>query len=153
MATSKPTVTATASRPAGGRILARASASLAPRIVVVGGGFAGVTAALELGRRCSGQLPVQVTLVSNRNFLLFTPMLAEAATGAVESRHVLHPLRPLCGQWGIEFGEVEVEAVDLVRQRLSVRHHRSAVRQSVHYDRLVIALGSAPNTAAAPGRA
>ena len=138
---------------AGGRILARPSTSLAPRVVVVGGGFGGVTAALELGRRCSGQLPVQVTLVSNRNFLLFTPMLAEAATGAVESRHVLHPLRPLCGRWGIEFGEVEVEAVDLARRRLSVRHHRSAVRQTVHYDRLVLALGAAPNTAVAPGAA
>jgi NADH dehydrogenase len=118
---------------------------------VVGGGFAGVTTALELGRRCSGQLPVHVTLVSNRNFLLFTPMLAEAATGAVESRHVLHPLRPLFGRWGIEFGEMEVEAIDLARRRLSVRHRRSVARQSVHYDRLVIALGAAPNTAVAPG--
>ena len=139
--------------PAGGRLLARPSTSLAPRIVVVGGGFAGVTAALELGRRCAGRLPVQLTLVSNRNFLLFTPMLAEAATGAVESRHVLHPIRPLCGRWGIEFGEVEVEAIDLARRRLAVRHHRSAVRQSVHYDHLVIALGAAPNTAVAPGAA
>jgi NADH dehydrogenase FAD-containing subunit len=136
-----------------GRILARPSTSLAPRVVVVGGGFGGVTAALELARRCAGQLPVHITLVSNRNFLLFTPMLAEAATGAVESRHVLHPIRPLCGRWGIEFGEMEVEAVDLARQRLTVRHHRSAVRQSVHYDRLVLALGAAPNTAVAPGAA
>ena len=134
-----------------GRILARPSTSLAPRIVVVGGGFAGVTAALELGRRCSGQLPVHVTLLSNRNFLLFTPMLAEAATGAVESRHVVHPLRPLCGRRGVEFGEVE--AVDLARRQVTVRHHRSVVRQRVHYDRLVIALGASPNTAVAAGAA
>src|SRR5882724_8071155 len=146
-------LTAAAPQRAGGRILARPSASLAPRVVVVGGGFAGVTAALELGRRCAGQLPVQVTLISNRNFLLFTPMLAEAATGAVESRHVLYPIRPLCGRWGIEFGEVSVEAVDLARRRLSVRHHRSALEQTVHYDRLVLALGAAPNTTVAPGAA
>ena len=148
-----PALTAAAPQRAGGRILARPSASLAPRVVVVGGGFAGVTAALELGRRCAGQLPVQVTLISNRNFLLFTPMLAEAATGAVESRHVLYPIRPLCGRWGIEFGEVSVEAVDLARRRLTVRHHRSALEQTVHYDRLVLALGAAPNTTVAPGAA
>jgi NADPH-dependent 2,4-dienoyl-CoA reductase/sulfur reductase-like enzyme len=69
--------------PAAGRVLARPSTSLAPRIVILGGGFAGVTAALELAQRCTGFLPVHVTLISNQNFFLFTPMLAEAATGAV----------------------------------------------------------------------
>jgi len=65
-------------------VLARPSTSLAPRILILGGGFAGVTAALELAKRCAGVLPVHVTLVSDRNFFLFTPMLAEAATGAVD---------------------------------------------------------------------
>jgi NADH dehydrogenase len=135
----------------GGRVLARPSTSLAPRIVVLGGGFAGVTTALELARQCAGVLPVHVTLVSDRNFFLFTPMLAEAATGAVETRHVLYPIRPLCGRWGIEFGEMHVEHIDLERQRLVVRHHRSPVRQQVHFDKLVLALGATPNVAVAPG--
>ncbi|MBI2466218.1 MAG: FAD-dependent oxidoreductase, partial [Candidatus Rokubacteria bacterium] len=64
----------------GGHVLARRSTSLAPRVLVLGGGFAGVTTALALARRCRGVLPVHVTLVSDRNFFLFTPMLAEAAT-------------------------------------------------------------------------
>lgn len=138
---------------AGGRVLARPSTSLAPRIVIVGGGFAGVNTALELAKRCAGVLPVHVTLVSERNFFLFTPMLAEAATGAVESRHVLYPIRPLCGPWGIEFGEMSVESIDLERRRLIARHSRSPVRQQVHYDKLVLALGAAPNVAIAPGAA
>ena len=137
--------------PAAGRVLARPSTSLAPRVLIVGGGFAGVNAALELAKRCAGVLPVHITLVSERNFFLFTPMLAEAATGAVEARHVLYPIRPLCGAWGIEFGEMSVEAVDLERQRVVVRHSRSPVRQQVHYDKLVLALGAAPNVAIAPG--
>jgi hypothetical protein len=62
-------------------------------------------------------------------------MLAEAATGAVETRPVLHPIRPLCGAWGVEFGEVAVETVDLERRRLVVRHRRFPVRQQMHYDR------------------
>ena len=138
---------------AGGRVLARPSTSLAPRILILGGGFAGVSAAVELARRCAGLLPVHITLVSNQNFFLFTPMLAEAATGAVETRHILYPIRPLCGRWGIEFGEMQVEGIDLERRRVTVRHHRAALRQQVHYDKLVLALGAAPNVGQAPGAA
>ncbi len=134
-------------------VLARPSKSLAPRIVILGGGFAGVTTALELAKRCAGVLPVHITLVSDRNFFLFTPMLAEAATGAVESRHVLHPIRPLCGAWGVEFGEMIVEAVDRDRRQVVVRHRRSPIRQRVHYDKLVLALGATPNVTIVPGAA
>lgn len=140
-------------RIAGGHVLARRSTSLAPRIVIVGGGFAGVTTALELARRCAGLLPVHITLISDKNFFLFTPMLAEAATGAVETRHVLHPIRPLCSATGVEFGEMAVEAIDLGRRRVTVKHNRSPLRQVVQYDRLVLALGAAPNVAMAPGAA
>jgi NADH dehydrogenase len=140
-------------RIATGRVLARRSTSLAPRIVILGGGFAGVTTAVELAKRCAGVLPVHITLVSERNFFLFTPMLAEAATGAVETRHVLHPIRPLCGAWGVEFGEMAVESIDLAGRKLVARHSRSPLRQQVQYDRLVIALGARPNVAMAPGAA
>jgi NADH dehydrogenase len=136
-----------------GRVLARPSTSLAPRILILGGGFAGVTTALELAKRCAGVLPVQITLVSEQNFFLFTPMLAEAATGAVETRHVLYPIRPLCGARGIEFGEMSVEAVDLDRRLVTARHRRSTILQRVHYDKLVLALGARPNVAIAPGAA
>ncbi|HEY7678379.1 MAG TPA: FAD-dependent oxidoreductase, partial [Candidatus Methylomirabilis sp.] len=141
------------SRPPAGRVLARPSTSLAPRILILGGGFAGVNAALELARRCAGVLPVHITLISEQNFFLFTPMLAEAATGAVETRHVVYPIRPLCGAWGIEFGEMSVEAIDLGRRRVTARHSRSAVRQQVHYDMLVLALGASPNVTVIPGTA
>lgn len=113
---------------AGGHVLARRSTRLAPRILILGGGFAGVTAALALARRCAGVLPVDVTLVSDRNYFLFTPMLAEAATGAVETRHVLHPIRPLASAAGVEFGEMTVEGIDLARRRVTVKHRRSPVR-------------------------
>lgn len=139
--------------PAAGRVLARPSTSLAPRIVILGGGFAGVTTAMELAKRCAGVLPVHITLVSEQNYFLFTPMLAEAATGAVETRHVLYPIRHLCGAWGIEFGEMSVESIDLVRRQIIARHRRSPIRQQVHYDKLVLALGAAPNVTAVRGAA
>jgi len=134
-----------------GRVLARRSTSLAPRVLIVGGGFAGVTTAVELAKRCAGSLPVHITLISDRNFFLFTPMLAEAATGAVEARHVVYPIRPLCGALGIEFGEMSVEAIDISRRRLIARHSRSALRQEVQYDRLILALGASPNVGVVPG--
>ena len=137
--------------PVTGRVLARPSTSLAPRILILGGGFAGVTTALTLAKQCAGVLPVHITLVSAQNFFLFTPMLAEAATGAVETRHVLYPIRPLCGDRGVEFGEMVVEAIDLDRRRVVARHRRSDIRQQVHYDKLVLALGATPNVAMAPG--
>src|SRR5262249_59386657 len=118
-----PVETSTITASAASRVLARPSTSLAPRILILGGGFAGVTAAIELARRCAGLLPVHVTLISNQNFFLFTAMLAEAATGAVETRHILYPIRPLCGARGVEFGEMHVEAIDLGRRRVTVRHH------------------------------
>jgi len=139
--------------PAAGTVLARPSTSLAPRIVILGGGFAGITTAMELAKRCAGVLPVHITLVSAQNFFLFTPMLAEAATGAVETRHVLYPIRHLCGAWGIEFGEMSVESIDLDRRRIIVRHRRSSVRQQIHYDKLVLTLGAAPNIATVQGAA
>ena len=134
-----------------GRVLARRSTSLAPRVLIVGGGFAGVTTAVELAKRCAGTLPVHITLISDRNFFLFTPMLAEAATGAVEARHVVYPIRPLCGALGIEFGEMSVEAIDLQRRKLIARHSRSALRQEVQYDRLILAVGARPNVGIVPG--
>ncbi len=138
---------------ASAHVLARPSTSLAPRLIILGGGFAGVTTALELAKLCAGVLPVHITLVSDHNFFLFTPMLAEAATGAVETRHVLYPIRPLCGAWGIEFGEMSVETIELERHRLIARHRRSPVRQQVHYDKLVLALGASPNVGTVPGTA
>jgi NADH:quinone reductase (non-electrogenic) len=139
--------------PATGHILAPPSTSLAPRILILGGGFAGVTAAIELAKRCAGALPVRITLLSHQDFFLFTPMLAEAARGAVESRHIVYPIRPLCGKHGIEFGEMVVEHVDLARRRVIVRHSRSNARQAIHYDKLVLGLGAAPNVAMVPGAA
>ena len=147
-----PSTTLSASiGPLAGRALAKPSTSLAPRILILGGGFAGVTTMMELAKHCAGVLPVHITLISEQNFFLFTPMLAEAATGAVETRHVLYPLRPLCSEWGIEFGEMSVESIDLERQYVIARHRRVPFRQRVHYDKLILALGATPHMALVPG--
>jgi len=88
-----PTQLQTVTLPAGGRVLARPSTSLAPRVVILGGGFAGVNTALELAKRCAGVLPVHVTLVSEHNFFLFTPMLAGGSS-------LRRPVPPRCPPTG-----------------------------------------------------
>ena len=63
------------------------------RIVILGGGFAGVTTAIHLERAFGADPSISLTLVSETNALLFTPMLAEVAGGSLEAAHISSPLR------------------------------------------------------------
>ncbi|HEY4051932.1 MAG TPA: FAD-dependent oxidoreductase [Acidobacteriaceae bacterium] len=65
------------------------------RIVILGGGFAGVETARYLDRTAAKRADVEVTLVSRDNFTLFTPMLDEVAAGDLEPAHICNPLRKL----------------------------------------------------------
>jgi len=63
------------------------------RIVILGGGFAGVYAALHLERNLARRAGFEITLVSSENFLLFTPMLPEVPSSSIEPRHIVSPIR------------------------------------------------------------
>jgi NADH dehydrogenase len=74
------------------------------RIVIVGGGFGGFYAALGLERRLRGRH--EVTLVSRDNYLLYTPLLPEAAAGSLEPRHLVVPLRSSLSHTRVVLGTV-----------------------------------------------
>ncbi len=114
-----------------------------PKVVIIGGGFAGVEAARRLGDRA------EVTLVSRENFLLFTPMLAEVASGDVEPRHITSPLRQLCPQARVVIGEVT--AVDVARRTAEVMPDVGVRSISLGGDALVLAAGSVPAGFGVPG--
>ena len=117
------------------------------RVVILGGGFAGVSAA----RRFEQLLPwtpwLDVTLVSQRNYLLFTPMLAEVAAGSVEGGNVGVPLRAACPR--TRFRRAEVLGVDPDRRLVHLR--RGDAMEVLPYDHLVLALGAVPNFRDLPG--
>src|SRR3954470_22112022 len=81
------------------------------RVVVLGGGFAGVYAARHLGKRFRGDQSAHVTLVSKVNYFLMTPLLFEAGSGVLEPRHAVNPIRRMFRK--TRFVEADIEGVDL----------------------------------------
>jgi len=118
------------------RLAARAPAG-APRVVVLGGGFAGLQAVKDLAARLAGR--ARIVLVDRRNYFLFTPMLYQAAMGGVTFRDIVHPLRRLVARGGAQFCRAEVEGVDFNARRVRLDSGELA------YDYLVVALGSTTN--------
>ncbi|MEO5574626.1 MAG: FAD-dependent oxidoreductase [Gaiellaceae bacterium] len=112
-------------------------------VLVVGGGFAGGYVARLLGRRGA-------TIVSPENFMLYTPMLPEAASGTLEPRHTVVPLRQMCPHAELLLGRVA--SIDEERRSAHVETP-DAGAFAVHYDQLVIALGAVPRTFPIPGLA
>jgi NADH dehydrogenase len=117
-----------------------------PRVVIVGGGFGGVSAARRFERLSLRGHRVEVTLISDSNFLLFTPMLAEVASGGLEAQHISTPVRAAVAHTRFRHGRV-VE-VDVVKRL--IRLDAGAV---VAYDHLVLAVGSVPHFLDLPGMA
>jgi NADH dehydrogenase len=121
----------------------------ARRVVILGGGFAGVSTARWLERRLVRRAGVEVALVSDSNYLLFTPMLAEVAAGALQARHITAPVRASCPH--TVFHQATVEAVDLDRQEIRLRRRGDDQLEAIRYDQLVLALGAAPDYRGLPG--
>lgn len=118
------------------------------RVVILGAGFAGTAVARALERRARpGE--VSVTLANRENYTLFTPMLPEVSSGAIEPRHIAPPLRALLHKSQFEMGEVE--SVDLEQCAVVVRNKKAARSSRLPYDHLVIALGAITSTHGVPG--
>ncbi len=116
------------------------------QVVVVGGGFGGVTATRHLERVCRRH-DVELTLVSRENFFVLTPLLFEACSGRLELRHCAQPIRPALRH--TRFVEATVKEVDV--ERRIVRAVAPDVGYELPYDHLVVALGAATNEMLIPG--
>lgn len=125
--------------------LARAGSK--QRVLILGGGFGGAYAAQKL----SSSLPKDwdITIVDRNNFLLFYPLLVEAGVGSLEARHVVVPTRKF-----LKRGELimaEVQSVDLASQSVRIKVDGADRPERLHYDHLVIAVGSTTRFPKIPG--
>jgi NADH dehydrogenase len=121
---------------------ARPAAQEPKHIVILGGGFAGMTTAQNLEQVFGADRSVAFTLVSETNALLFTPMLAEVAGSSLEPSHISTPLRTSLRRTQVVRGRVS--EVDLETRRVRIALEDGANRDLV-YDHVVFALGAVSN--------
>jgi NADH dehydrogenase len=109
------------------------------QIVVLGGGFGGLYAAMTLQRELAGSDAAQVTLVDRRNYFTFTPFLPEVAAGTLSRTHVTYPFRFLAQKGQFRFMQGAVQAFDLAER--TVRTETT----TIPYDYLIVSLGGVPS--------
>jgi NADH dehydrogenase len=119
------------------------------RVLILGGGFAGLYAALEFEKKLARDPDVQVTLVNRDNFFLFTPMLHEVAASDLDMTHIVNPVRKLLRK--VQFFVGSVENIDLEKKEVTVSHGYDHHTHLLGYDHVVIALGSVTNFFDLPG--
>src|SRR5712671_427212 len=117
------------------------------RIVILGGGFGGVSTARHLERLCRRRSDVEIVLVSQNNFVVLTPLLFEVCSGTLEARHCSLPIRAFLRKTRVI--EAAVEGIDLERRVVRLSGERE--RGELAYDQLVLALGSRTNRKMIPG--
>src|SRR5271169_6103407 len=118
---------------------AQTGADPACRVLILGGGFGGVYAALELERALRKHGEVEVTLVTRDNYFLFTPTLHEVAASDLEMNTIVNPLRKLLRRVKTFTGCIET--IDLERRCVAVTHGFDQHVHELSYDHLIIALG------------
>ena len=116
------------------------------RILILGGGFAGMKTAESLEHEFQHDRSVEIILISETNSLLFTPMLAEVAGSSLEPSHISTPLRSSLPR--TNFIRATVETVDLEKRIVKLaadRSHQDRGPREIPYDQLVLALGAISN--------
>jgi NADH dehydrogenase len=135
------------------------------RILILGGGFAGIEVLRRLQDKFQNNVSVDITMVSKDNYFLFTPMLHEVASGMIETRHIVTPIRAFCNR--AKFYVAIVSSIDLKNRQVVIKSLTTTITTSndtimseehadpllvsevkkerpqlLSYDYLVIALGS-----------
>src|SRR3989304_5239919 len=109
------------------------------RILILGGGFAGLDTALHLEKIFAKDKDVEITLVNKNNYFVYTPMLAEVVASSIDAKHTVSSLREVFNK--VTFKELEVRSIDLTKHIVSCYHCSVWELFNLEYDYLVVALG------------
>ena len=122
-----------------------------PRVVIMGGGYGGIYAALKL-QKAARRGRIHLTLVSQENYFLAHPMLAEVVSGSIEPPHIVNPIRRMLPH--VHFHQARIQSVDVESRTLVIKRLGESPRyDQVSYDHLVIAVGSRTDLSRLPGMA
>ena len=113
------------------------------KIVIAGGGFAGLYAAKYLDRHLARRPDVEVTLIARDNFILFTPMLHEVAAGDLAPGDIVNPIRRILRH--VNVIEADVQDVDLNARKVRCVHGLEGAEFELEFDHVLLALGSETN--------
>lgn len=126
-----------------GRVTIRGNGMKTTRIVIAGGGFAGLYAAMHFDKRLARRADVEVTLISRENFILFTPLLHEVAAGDLYPGDIVNPLRRILRH--VKFIDADVQAIDLNARRIRCIASVADRELEFEFDHLLLTLGSETN--------
>ena len=113
------------------------------KIVILGSGFAAVECAKKLENEFGNDPEIELVMIGEDNFLLFTPMLPQVASGMIETRHIVFPIRTICKK--TKFYEGRIKNIDPYGKLVTIWGTGDKRSISIHYDFLVVALGSETN--------
>jgi len=113
-----------------------------PKILILGGGFAGSNVLRELQKQLKRD-DAEITLVSQDNFFLFTPMLPEVSSGMLHASDITTPIRSFCKS--ANFCHAKILSIDMENKHVSVTRIFDQKETVLEYDYLVLALGSKDN--------
>ena len=100
-----------------------------PRVVILGGGYGGIYAALRL-QKSAKRGEIELSLVSRDNFFLAQPMLSEVISGSIEPTHIVNPIRRLLPH--VNFHQAEIESVQTEPREVVINY----LGNHTHYDRI-----------------
>ena len=111
------------------------------KILILGGGFGGMHVLKELEKISSKN--ISITIVSEKNYFLFTPMLPEVASGMLNPRDITMPIREMCSS--AKFYQADVSSIDLEQKLVTITRKFDGKNHALEYDYLVMAIGSVNN--------
>ncbi|MGY5148552.1 MAG: NAD(P)/FAD-dependent oxidoreductase [Candidatus Nitrosopumilus sp. bin_68KS] len=112
------------------------------KILILGGGFGGINVLNKIEKKFQNE-SVEITIVSDENFFLFTPMLPQVASGLLHPSNITIPVRYFCKK--AKFLHASIDSIDLRQQLVTIQRSFDNKVRTLEYDYLVLALGGQTN--------